>query len=254
MTANKRVKKIYLILFGFISTMMISSGAIGQQQPGQEQAQPTVPAAVSEPPVLIGEARPYTLGNEDVLQITVRNQPDFSGNFIIGPDGMIQYNFVGDILAAGLTKYQLKEILKRELERFVKGPEVSITIASYRSKNVFILGEVARPGKYPLDGDSITLRDAIAVAGLPTREAALRRVYVIKFNAEKVTHKKVDLFALLYKGRLKYNLNLIAGDIVVVPSTVPSEINRALNTLLSPLLNAASVDALIYQRLNRGSN
>ena len=79
----------------------------------------------------------------------------------------------------------------------------------------------------------------------------LRRVYVIKFNAEKATHKKVDLFALLYRGRLKYNLNLIAGDIVVVPSTVPSEINRALNTLLSPLLNAASVDALIYQRMNR---
>ena len=209
---------------------------------------------VSEPPVAIGEARPYTLGNEDILQITVRNQTDFSGNFIIGPDGMIQYNFVGDIHAAGLTKYQLKEILRRELERFVKGPEVSITIASYRSKNVFILGEVARPGKYPMQGDSIPLRDAIAIAGLPTREAALRRVYVIKFNAEKVTHRKVDLFALLYKGRLKHNLNLIAGDIVVVPSTVPSEINRALNTLLSPLLNAASVDALIYQRMNRGAN
>ncbi|MEK6567309.1 MAG: polysaccharide biosynthesis/export family protein [Candidatus Omnitrophota bacterium] len=254
MKANKRVKKIYLILIGFISTVMISSSAIGQQS-GQEQIQTTeAPAPVPEEPVLIGEARPYTLGNEDVLQVTVRNQPDFSGNFIIGPDSMIQYNFVGDIHAAGLTKYQLKEILKMELERFVKSPEVSITIASYRSKNVFILGEVARPGKYPMQGDSIPLRDAIAIAGLPTREAALRRVYVIKFNAEKATYKKVDLFALLYKGRLKHNLNLIAGDIVVVPSTVPSEINRALNTLLSPLLNAASVDALIYQRMNRGSN
>ena len=250
MIANKSVKTIYLILFGFISTVIISSSAIGQQ-PGEGQTQTEAPAVVPEPPVLIGEARPYTLGNEDVLQVTVRNQPDFSGNFIVGPDGMIQYTFVGDILAAGLTKYQLKEILKRELERFVKAPEVSITIASYRSKNVFILGEVARPGKYPMEGDSIPLRDAIAIAGLPTREAALRRVYVIKFNAEKATHKKVDLFALLYRGRLKYNLNLIAGDIVVVPSTVPSEINRALNTLLSPLLNAASVDALIYQRMNR---
>lgn len=253
MIVNKRVKIVYLIFLGLISTVMISSSAIGQQ-PGQEQAQPVAPVTVSEPPVLIGEAKPYTLGNEDILLVTVRNQPDFSGSFIIGPDGMIQYNFVGDIQAAGLTKYQLKEIIKRELERFVKGPEVSITIASYKSKNVFILGEVARPGKYPMEGDSISLRDAIAIAGLPTREAALRRVYVIKFNAEEVTHRKVDLFALLYKGRLKYNLNLVAGDIVVVPSTVPSEINRALNTLLSPLLNAASVDALIYQRMNRGGN
>ena len=250
MIANKRVKTIYLILFGFISTVIISSGAIGQQQPGQEQTQPVAPVAVSEPPVLIGEARPYTLGNEDVLQVTVRNQPDFSGNFIVGPDGMIQYTFVGDILAAGLTKYQLKEILKRELERFVKAPEVSITIASYRSKNVFILGEVARPGKYPMEGDSIPLRDAIAIAGLPTREAALRRDYVIKFKAERAIRKKEDRFALLYKGRLKYNLDLVAGDIVVVPSTVPSEINRALTTLLSPVISAAAADALIYQRLN----
>lgn len=252
MIAYKSIKVGCLVLIVFIFVAMFSSNTIGQQ-PAQEQAQPETPATLPESPVLIGEARPYTLGNEDVLQVTVRNQPDFSGNFIIGPDGMIQYNFVGDIQAAGLTKYQLKEVVKRELERFVKAPEVSVTIASYRSKNVFILGEVARPGKYPLDGDSIPLRDAIAIAGLPTREAALRRVYVIKFKAERAVHKKVDLFALLYKGKLKHNLDLAAGDIVVVPSTVPSEVNRALNTLLSPLLNAASVDALIYQRMNRGN-
>lgn len=252
MASNKRVKMMYLIFFGFISAGLISTSAIGQQIE-QAPAQTEAPAAVSEQPVLIGEARSYTLGNEDILLVTVRNQPDFSGSFVIGPDGMIQYTFVGDIQAAGLTKYQLKERLKKELERFVKGPEVSITIASYKSKNVFILGEVTRPGKYPMEGDSIPLRDAIAAAGLPTREAALRRVYIIKFDSEKVTHRKVDLYALLYKGRLKYNLNLVAGDIVVVPSTVPSEINRALTTLLSPLLNAASADALIYQRIHRSN-
>lgn len=252
MVSAKGMKIKYFIISGFILAGIISTNVFGQQLE-QGQVQPESPAPAPEQQVVIGEARPYTLGNEDMLQITVRNQPEFSGNFIIGPDGMIQYTFVGDIHAAGLTKYQLREILKKELERFVKAPEVSITIASYKSKNVFILGEVARPGKYPMEGDSIPLRDAIASAGLPTREAALRRVYVIKFNAQGVTHRKIDLYALLYKGRLKYNLDLVAGDIVVVPSTVPSEINRALNTLLSPLLNAASVDALIYQRLNRGN-
>lgn len=243
MISNKRVKIAYLIFFGFISTGIISTSAIGQQAE-QAPAQTEAPAAVSEPPVIIGEARPYTLGNEDILQITVRNQPEFSGQFVIGPDGMIQYNFIGDIKAAGLTKSHLKENLLKELERFVKVPEVSVVISAYKSKNIYVLGEVARPGQYPMKGDSITLRDAIVSAGLPTREAALRRVYIIKLAEEKLILKKVDLFTLLYRGKMKDNLNLAAGDIVVVPSTVPSEINRALNTLLQPIFNAAAVDAL----------
>jgi hypothetical protein len=99
-----------------------------------------------------------------------------------------------------------------------------------------------------MKGDNTSLRDAIIAAGLHTREAALRRVYIIKIEGEKVIPTKVDLFALLYKGKMKYNLNLAPGDIVVVPSTVPTEINRALNTLLQPVFNAASVDALLYGR------
>ncbi len=220
----------------------------GPNEPTQEKEKEKVgpsPAA-SEQPVIIGEATPYTLGSGDVLQISVRNQPEFSGQFVIGPDGKIQYTFVGDIEAAGLTKAQLKEKLIKELDRFVKVPEISIAITIYNSKNVYVLGEVARPGKYPMKGDVLSLRDAIVDAGLPTPQAALRRIYIIKYAPQKPNFKKIDLFALLYRGRLKYNIDLFPGDIVVVPSTVPSEINRALNTLLSPVSQAAAVDALFY--------
>jgi hypothetical protein len=58
---------------------------------------------------IIGEGRPYTLGIEDVLEIIVQNQPEFSGRYVIGPDGKIQYSFVGDIKAEGLTKAELKQ-------------------------------------------------------------------------------------------------------------------------------------------------
>ena len=236
---------IFLALLSAVAAPLRVNGQ--QQEQGNAEAPVDVSPVVSEAPVIIGEAKPYTLGNEDILQITVRNQPEFSGQFVIGPDGMIQYNFVGDIEAAGLTKGQLKEKLIKELDRFVKVPEVSIVIAAYKSKNIYVLGEVTRPGQYPMKGDNISLRDAIVAAGLHTRDAALRRVYIIKVAEEKVILKKVDLFALLYRGKMKYNLNLAAGDIVVVPSTVPSEINRALNTLLQPVFNAAAVDALLYR-------
>lgn len=237
---------VSLMLFssvGVVAIMAYDSNEQGAQ--GQKEEKKAPSPEISEQPVIIGDTRPYTLGNEDVVQVTVRNQPEFSGQFVIGPDGKIQYTFVGDIETAGLTKEQLKERIIKELDRFVKLPEVSIAIAAYRSKNIYVLGEVTRPGQYPMKGDNISLRDAIFAAGLHTREAALRRVYIIKIDEKRVISKKVDLFALLYKGRMEYNLNLVPGDIVVVPSTVPSEINRALNTLLQPVFNAAAVDALL---------
>ncbi len=193
----------------------------------------------------IGEGEIYTLGKGDVIEIEVRAQPEFSGKFVIGPDGCIQYRFVGDIKAEGFTKEEFKKILVEKLKKYIKVPQVSITILEYRSKFVYILGEVSRPGKYPMRGDKVTLRDAIIAAGLPTSDAALRRVYVIKPDLKKPTYKKVDLYKLLYKGILKDNLTLTPGDLVVVPATVPSEINRALGRLLSPVTRAAVVEDLI---------
>ena len=128
--------------------------------------------------------------------------------------------------------------MAKQLERFVRTPVVSVIIAEYRSKNVVILGEVGRPGKYPMKGDSISLREAIIEAGLPTRAAALRRVLVVKPDVGSYTFEKVDLYKALYKGEPKNNLELVPGDIVVVPSTVPVEFNRALSTLLAPFIQA----------------
>lgn len=243
-------KKFLTVILTLLAVTTPVSIVNGQQL--EQAAQTEAPAAPAETPVVIvGEGRPYTLGNEDVLQIAVRNQPEFSGQFVIGPDGKIQYAFVGDIEAAGLTKEQLKQRLIAELSRFIKVPEVSISITTYRSKNIYVLGEVVHPGQYPMKGDNISLRDAIISAGLHTREAALRRAYVIRVEGEKVIPKKVDLFALLYRGNMRYNHNLAPGDIVVVPSTVPTEVNRALNTLLQPVFNAAAVDTLLYGQRHR---
>ena len=192
---------------------------------------------------LIGEGDSYTLGKDDVIEITVRNQPEFSGQFVVGPDGNIQYKFVGDVNAKGLTKEQLKDVITKKLESYVKVPEVSVAIVAYLSKYIYILGEVGKPGKYPMRGDTVSLRDAITAAGIPSYDAALRRVYVIKPDKDKPVYTKVDLYNVLYKGMLEDDLTLTPGDLVVVPSTVPSEINKALTQLLSPITRAAAVAA-----------
>lgn len=241
----KKAKILFLLsLIFFLPCLSFS-----QERSGQPTAAEALQPLIQEGAVplmeeaIVGDVSTYTLGKGDVIQIVVRNQPEFSGNFVVGPDGKIQYRFVGDIKVEELTKDEVKDILEQELQRFVKVPEVSVIIAAYRSKFVYLLGQVGRPGKYPMAGDQVSLRDAIFAAGVPPYQAALRRTYVINPDETNPSCRKIDLYALLYKGVLKDNVTLTPGDVVVVPTTVPSEINRALRTILAPFSAAASTAA-----------
>lgn len=189
-----------------------------------------------------GEVSQYHLGQNDVVRILVRNQPELSGEYVVGPDGNIQYSFVGDIKTEGLTKDELKAQLIIALERFVKQPEITVSIAAYRSKFVYVIGEVERPGKFPLVGDSVSLREAVVAAGLPKEDAALRRVHVVSPREKDPVLKKVDLYAVLYQGKLEQNLMLKPDDVVVVSTTIPAEIAKALRKLLSPFNRGADIE------------
>lgn len=187
---------------------------------------------------------PYTLGRDDVINIVVQGQPDFTGTYVIGPDGTIQYGFLGDVKADGLTKDEFAQVLSEKLKKYVRTPVVRITIAAFNSKAIYILGRVARPGKYAMRGDSVKIRDAVIAAGLVVRHAKLRRVHIVKSDPTDPSFRVVDLFKVLYKGKMKENIELVNGDIVVVPTTVWGGINDFLSELISPTGHAGSVAAL----------
>ena len=192
---------------------------------------------------LVGSG-PYTLGRDDVIHVQVRSQPDFSGDFIVGPDGSIQYNYLGDIPVLGMTKYEVEQVLGKMLERYVRVPQVNVMILAYNSKSVYVIGEVSRPGKYIMRGDTIKLREAIIAAGLPTFDAALGRTHVIKPDITKPRDRKVNLKKILYSGKLEEDIDLYPGEIIVVPSKVLSAVNRFLSQLLNPITHAASAAAI----------
>ena len=192
---------------------------------------------------LVGQG-PYTLGRDDIIRIIVRNQPDFSGDFVVGPDGSIQYNYLGDIPVLGMTKYEAQQVLGKLLERYIRVPQVTVTIMGYNSKAVYVIGEVNRPGKYIMRGDVIKLREAIVAAGLPTRTAAMGRTHIIKPDINNPRVRKVNLKKILYGGKLQDDLDLDPGEIIVVPSTVLSAVNNFLSDLLNPVTRAASAAAI----------
>ena len=143
-----------------------------------------------------------------------------------------------------MTKYEVQQVLEKLLAEYIRVPEVNVAILAYNSKVVYVIGEVNRPGKYIMRGDTIKLREAIIAAGLPTRHAALGRTHVIKPDLNDPRVRKINLKKILYKGKLKEDVDLYPGEIIVVPSTVLSSVNNFLSELLNPITRAAAAAAI----------
>lgn len=176
----------------------------------------------------------YTLGSQDVIQIDVQRHPEFSGVFPVNMEGRIQLNFAGDIDVTGLTKQELGLKIKNAISNYVVNPSVTVTIMDYKSKAIYVVGEVGQPGKYFMNAETIPIREALVQAGLPTLSAAMRRCRLITPDKTgKAKIKEVDVYSLLYGGDLTKNLDMHAGDVLYVPATVMAKIVQVINPVTS---------------------
>jgi protein involved in polysaccharide export with SLBB domain len=190
----------------------------------------------------IGEPTRYTLGPDDVIEIVVRRHPEFSGVYPINAEGKIQYKFVGDIQVSALSKTDVKEKVTQILKKFIINPEVDVVIREYRSKVIYVIGEVGSPGKYYMKADQISVREAVVQAGLPRLSAAMRRTQLIRPDASgKPQVKRMDLYALLYEGKLEIDEYMYSGDVLVVPATFLTKVMRVLNPVTAPISSAQTL-------------
>jgi polysaccharide export outer membrane protein len=196
--------------------------------------------AVKVPESLITEDIKYTLGPNDIIEIEVRRHPEFSGQYIINSEGKIEYKFIGDIVVTGLTKNELKERLTEILSEFLIEPEIDVAIVAYLSKVFYVVGDVHRPGKFYMRGNTVMVREAIMQSGLPTDAAAMRRCRLITPSQTSANnYVEVDIFSLLYEGNLKQNLEMQPGDVLYIPATFIAKMIR----VVSPLTNIAGQTA-----------
>ncbi|EFK96129.1 polysaccharide export protein, partial [sediment metagenome] len=159
---------------------------------------------VTPPSGTFSEPIKYTLGPNDVIAIEVRRHPEFSGQYTVNSEGKIEYKFVGDIIVAGLTKNELKDRLSEILSDYLIEPMINVQIVAYLSKVFYVVGDVRNPGKFYMRGDTITIREALMQAGLPTDAAATRKCRLITPDPKnKNEYVYVNVFSLLYEGNLK---------------------------------------------------
>lgn len=144
----------------------------------------------------------YTIGAGDTLKITVFNEPDISGEFMV-EDNVIALPLIGSIDATGKTLRDFEEHLTTQLDgRFLKDPKVSVEVSNYRP--FYILGQVNTPGQYPYT-PGLDIINAIAVAGGFTTRANEDLVFIKKFG-----DSEENLF------RLSNSIKLLPGDTVRV--------------------------------------
>ncbi len=161
----------------------------------------------------------YWIGPEDVLDITVWRNADLSKQVLVRPDGRVSLPLIGDITAVGKTAAELAEAISAKLKEFKENPQVSIVVKEVNSYAIYVLGEVARPAKYPLKSKT-TILQAITLAGgfLPT--AARNKLVVFRFgeNGERDVKIRASYDDIVLRDGGGQNITLKPGDTLVVPS------------------------------------
>lgn len=159
----------------------------------------------------------YKIGADDVLTINVWHEPEVSRNVPVRPDGNISLPLVGDVHAAGLTPGDLRNELEVRFSQYLKNPSVSVIVSEIRSQRVNILGQVARPGTYPLI-PPMTVIDAVATAGGLKEFAKSGKIYVLRTLPNGQRQRiKFDYNDVLKGKRGSKDLLLQTLDTVVVP-------------------------------------
>ncbi len=162
--------------------------------------------------ILAVDPTTFQIGAEDVLAIQVWREPDFSRQVIVRPDGKITMPLVGEVQAAGLTPDQLTAKLSESLSKFLKTPQVLVSVLSVNSKKYFITGEVNRPGSFPLVVPTHVL-EALSNAGGFRDFANQKKIFILR-KGQKIKFNYKDV---IQGKNMEQNILIENGDYIIVP-------------------------------------
>jgi len=184
-------------------------------------AAPTAPTAAALEPVTAQQASQMSslesLGVGDMVRISVFRNPDLNTEARINERGTIMFPMIGEVRASGLTPTQLSQQIADKLRRggYVVNPEVTASIAQINSRQVSVLGNVTRPGRYPLDSTTARVTDLLAAAGgiAPTGSD---QITLVTNRDGKTSKQEIDLGSMIRMGDLSKNAELQPGDTIYV--------------------------------------
>jgi polysaccharide export outer membrane protein len=209
-----RARQFYLVVFLALAVVP----AKAQEPTGSHQtAQSAVPAMADDTGKKSATADPnYVIGAQDVLDINVWKEPDVSRVVPVRPDGKISLPLLNDVQAAGLTPAQLATQLTENLKKYVTNPQVTVIVTVINSQRVYILGEVTRPGAFPLI-PGMSVLQALSSAGGFTQFAKVKSIFVRRIENGKEAKYPFNYREVISGKRPEQDILLKAGDTIVVP-------------------------------------
>ena len=153
------------VLLSVLFATLLTQPAALAQAPAAAASQKPEPASVAAP-------AKYMIGAQDLLKITVFDEPDLTNSYRVDGDGFITFPYISRVPAAGQTLGELQDRIRTLLAAgFIKNPQVRVEIGEFKSQSVLVSGEVRQPGKITMTG-AMTLLEALAAAGSPTPAAS----------------------------------------------------------------------------------
>jgi polysaccharide export outer membrane protein len=196
--------------------MLVGLPLAAQAQPSAQGSQTPAGGADASAAQAAAADPSYIIGADDVLDISVWKEPDVSRSVPVRPDGKISLPLVSDVQAAGLTPSQLAADLTTRLKKFLNDPQVTVIVTAINSRRIYIVGEVARPGAFPLL-PNMTVLQALADAGGFTTFANTKKIHILRMINGKQTEFPFEYREVLEGNKTSENITLLPGDEIVVP-------------------------------------
>jgi polysaccharide export outer membrane protein len=157
----------------------------------------------------------YVIGVEDVLSVVFWRDKDLSAEVVVRPDGKISLPMLNDVVAAGMTPESLADVVAKAATKFVRDPGATVIVKEIRSRKVYIIGEVTKPGTFQLASEMNVLQ-AIGEAGGFLEGADKGDVVIVRNESGKERRFKFNYNDVVKGKNPSQNIRLLPGDTIIV--------------------------------------
>jgi polysaccharide biosynthesis/export protein len=165
----------------------------------------------------LAQAQEYTVKAGDVLGVAVWKEPDLTSNSVlVRPDGTFSVPLVGQVDARGKGVLELQALITERLRKYISDPVVTVSVQDIKGNKVYVIGQVTKPGEFIVN-PSVNVMQALSMAGGTTAFASLNNIIVLRRGAAGQAALPFHYNDVVHGKDLQQNVELQAGDVVVVP-------------------------------------
>lgn len=174
------------------------------------------PAIAQETATAVPEVGAYPVNAGDVLEVLVWKEENLQKQVVVRPDGFFSFPLTGDIRAEGRTIEAIRADISAQIARYIPDPVVSVSIFEPRGSKVYVIGQVNRPGEFPINR-YVDVVQALSMAGGTTPFAKVDNIQILRREGMTQTATTFAYSDIAQGKRLQQNIVLKPGDTVLVP-------------------------------------